>query len=228
MERDLNRQLYAELSSSAIFEDLQMVCQHPVPGYRLLRVDGRIKGDNEAFELALLCDATKEVAYYNRVTVTSICDLSEKPAVLSLVWRSPDVTHKSAIRDLVASTFFGYILPRYDAIISDGNQTSGGLFFWETQITSSLERGLYVYFYKQSSAELMPIKSRDDLYLIKEKIWGGSQGYQHNLALISQEKLQLERKYSMPVEMIKELDLEDASIPMLYTSDQTNNSINGL
>lgn len=216
MKRDLNMQLYNELSSAARIEDLQSSCRNPVtPGYRLVRVDGRSTGENETFELALLCDATKEVAYYNRVIVTSICDLNAKPATQSLVWRNPDIRHKSATRDLASNIFFEYILPRYDAILSDGNQTSGGQFFWETQITSAMQMGHHIYFYKMMSAELEPIKSRDDFDLLKDMIWGDADHYQHNLVLISQDELPLERKYKMPIEIIKELDKEDVANPIV-------------
>ncbi len=216
MKRDLNKQLFDELSSSLQTEDIQQSCKNPVPpGYRLLRIDGRIKSENETFELALLCDTTHEVAYYKRVIVTSICDLNAKPATQSLVWRTPDIAHKAATRDLASNIFFEYILPRYDAILSDGNQTSGGQFFWETQITSSLQRGHHIYFYKMMSAELEPIKSREDLDLLKDMIWGDSDHHQHNLVLISEEELPLERKYTMPVEIIEELDKEDANTPIV-------------
>jgi len=46
-------------------------------------------------------------------------------------------------------------------------------------------------------------------------IWGDSDHHQHNLVLISEEELPLERKYTMPVEIIEELDKEDVNTPIV-------------
>lgn len=214
MKRDLNSKLYNELSLSNSAQAIQGSCSATTPpGYRLIRVDDRRESKIKTFEIALLCDITKQVAYYNYVSVTSISDLNAKPASQCLVWKSPDILHKAATRDLPSAVFFDYILPKYDVIMSDGNQTSGGQFFWETQITTALQNGNQVYFYKMMSAELEPIKDRDDFDLLKDMIWGETEDHQHHLVLISTEKLPLGRKYEMPIELIEELDKEDVSNP---------------
>jgi len=58
MKRDLNKQLFDELSSSLQKEDIQQSCKNPIPpGYRLLRIDGRIK--SEMKRLSSLCSAIR-------------------------------------------------------------------------------------------------------------------------------------------------------------------------
>jgi hypothetical protein len=191
--------------------DLGSLNVHPmVPGYRLLRLDDRVNQPLlPTFEVVMLCDTTKEVVYYNRVLVTSISDLNVKPATQSLVWRSRDYQHDTVLQKIAANVFTNYILNDYNAIVSDGNQTSGGKFFWESQVSAAMYRGNNIYFYKMMTGELEHIKNKEDFNALKDFIWGDADAFEHNLVIISKDDLPLNQSYKMPIEVIDELDRTD-------------------
>ena len=122
----LNAKLYETLAGWKDFEDVGSLNVHPmVPGYRLLRINDRVKSPQlPTFEVVMLCDTTKEVVYYNRVLISAISDLNIKPATQNLVWRSSDYMHSTVLQGIATNVFTNYILNNYNAIISDNNQTS--------------------------------------------------------------------------------------------------------
>lgn len=208
---ELNARLYQDLSSWPTSQDLGRLGIHPVvPGYRLLRLDDRVATSRlPSFEVVMLCDTTKEVVYYNRVLVTKISELNIKPATQSLVWRSRDYQHDAVLQKIAANVFTNYILDKYTAIVSDGNQTSGGKFFWESQVSAAMYRGNNIYFYKMMTAELEHIKDKDDFNMLKNFIWGEADAFEHNLVIISKDALPLDRRYSIPLDVVKEVDKAD-------------------
>jgi hypothetical protein len=208
---ELNAKLYQALAGWENVKDLGALNVHPiVPGYRLLRLDERVKAPVlPTFEVVMLCDTTQQVVYYNRVVVMNISDLNIKPATQSLVWRSREHKHDTVLHKVAANVFTNYILNDYNAIVSDGNQTSGGKFFWEGQVSTAMHRGNNVYFYKMMSAELERIKDDDDFNLLKDFIWGDTAAFEQNLVIISKDELPLDRKYQVPMEIIEELDKTD-------------------
>lgn len=153
------------------------------PGYRLICVTTRL--DKEKFEIALVNDHLKQVVYYNQVIIVHYKDLKCRPATQQRVWRSTDFQHKAVLRDLPAAVFFGYILKRYDVILSDNLQTGEGMHFWKARMSEALYRGLYVYHYEVLKAELHPILSQDALNSLSDTIWGNTGGHEWQLAIIS-------------------------------------------
>ncbi len=58
------------------------------PGYRFIRIDNRLDLNKTHFELALLCDITHEVVYYNKVIITNDVELNCRPVSQVLLWRT--------------------------------------------------------------------------------------------------------------------------------------------
>ncbi|PHM28933.1 phage protein [Xenorhabdus budapestensis] len=77
------------------------------PGYRMVRVDRRLSDwiSQSHFELALVNDASKEVAYYNRVVIQSDVVLNCRPVTQILVWRIRTPQHRAVLRDLAGKVF---------------------------------------------------------------------------------------------------------------------------
>jgi len=222
MKPTLNKMLYKQLSDGPQVTEIDGEAGVNLPpGYRLIRVDGRKPSTRpQDFEIAMVNDVTESVVYYNHVIVTKLCELDIKPATQSLVWRSPDARHRPVLRDLASNVFFNYILDKYNALLSDGNQTSGGQFFWESQVSSALSKGKHVYFYKMMSAELETVPDQDTFDIIKEHIWGDTDSHEHNLMLISNESLPKDAKYVMPVDLIDDLNKTDVAAP--YVRDPSD------
>ena len=153
------------------------------PGYRLVCVTTRLGGDK--FEIALVNDHTAEVAYYNQVIIVHYEDLKCRPATQQRVWRSFNQHHKAVLRDLPSAVFFGYILARYDVILSDNMQTGEGMHFWKARMSEALYRRLYVYHYQLMSDKLLQIRTDAELADLSDQIWGSTQPYEQQLAIIA-------------------------------------------
>ncbi|WP_270690590.1 hypothetical protein [Aeromonas sp. D3] len=153
------------------------------PGYRLVCVTTRLGVDK--FEIALVNDYTAEVAYYNQVIIVHYEDLKCRPATQQRVWRSFNQHHKAALRDLPSAVFFGYILARYDVILSDNMQTGEGMHFWKARMSEALYRRLYVYHYQLMTGELHQIRTDAELASLSDQIWGSSQPHEWQLAIIA-------------------------------------------
>jgi len=164
------------------------------PGYRLLRVDHRVRPSSDEFEIALINDLERSVVYYNRVVISNIVDLNCRPATQNLVWRSANAQHAAVLRDVAQKVFFNYILERYDVILSDNQQTGEGKFFWQRQMSNALALGLHVYYYQMLTADLEPIKNQDELNDLEDQLWAEDDGQEYHLALIS--------KVALPAELL--------------------------
>ncbi|UVL19639.1 hypothetical protein LOY44_01605 [Pseudomonas sp. B21-044] len=162
------------------------------PGYRLIRVDHRKRPTSDEFEIALVNDLERSVVYYNRVVISPIVDLKCRPATQNLVWRSQDAQHLSVLSPVAQKVFFNYILEKYDVIVSDGQQTHQGKFFWQRQMSQAIAFGLHVYYYQMMTAKLEPILSQADLNALKDQLWSEDDGQEYHLALISKVELPAE------------------------------------
>lgn len=155
------------------------------PGYRLIRVDSRLDLNFEHFELAVLCDITHEVVYYNKVTVTNDKELHCRPVSQVLVWRTRKPQHNAALGGLATKIFFHYLIKSYDVVISDRNQTNEGMSFWQGRMYEALMYGLYVYAYDEMNAEIRQISNQDEVGNYQSWLWGNKDHHPHRLAIIS-------------------------------------------
>lgn len=190
-ERERNSALYASLAAAPTPQDLSGLVTHPVPpGYRLLRIDGRLPpSELDRFEIVLLCDADKSVAYYNRVIIQSHIDLRCRPATQSLVWRTAKYQHGQVLRDLASRVFFDYILSRYDVIMSDSQQTIEGHQFWRRKLSEALARQLHVYHFRFMTGQLAGIPDEAALEQACSELWGETEQHEDYLAIISRHEL---------------------------------------
>lgn len=185
-----NKVLYEELTGAQHTHEIAAEAQCLLaPGYSLIRIDHRKRPSSDEFEIALVNTLERSVVYYNRVVIAPIVDLKCRPATQNLVWRSQDAQHLTVLRDVAHKVFFHYILEKYDVILSDGQQTHEGKFFWQRQMSQAIAFGLHVYYYQMMTARLEPIRTQEDLNALKDKLWSESDGQEHHLALISKVEL---------------------------------------
>ncbi len=190
-EQERNSALYAQLNEAPTPQSLAADVAHPLPpGYRLLRIDGRLPpSDLDRFEIVLLCDTDQSVVYYNRVIIQSHIDLRCRPATQSLVWRTPRFNHKGVLRELASHVFFNYILAHYDVIMSDSQQTIDGHTFWQSKLYEALSRNLHVYHFRFMSGKLESIADEAALEDACRELWGETQQHEDYLAIISRHAL---------------------------------------
>lgn len=161
------------------------------PGYRILRVDNRLSCmfTQQHFELALVNDVTKEVAYYNRALIQPDSFLNCRPVTQVLVWRTLKREHRVVLHELAGTIFLNYLLEKYDVIVSDMNQTHDGISFWQARMYDAIAYGLKVYGYDMISCELRQIKTDDDIGHQEQWLWGDPEHYQNKLAIITKIEL---------------------------------------
>ncbi|WP_340614125.1 hypothetical protein [Xenorhabdus thailandensis] len=164
------------------------------PGYRMVRVDGRLGEwiSQSHFELALINDVSKEVVYYNRVVIQPDVVLNCRPVTQILVWRIRTPQHRAVLRDLAGKVFFDYLIERYDVIVSDMNQTTDGMAFWQDRMYDALAYNMHVYSYDMISGELHKILTQNDVSSQEIWLWGDPEHYQNRLAIISKNELPIQ------------------------------------
>ncbi len=181
---DTNRAIYHALVGHAYIQEIADELGLPLPpGYRLICVTTRLGVDK--LEIALVNDYTCEVAYYNQVSIVHYDTLKCRPATQQRAWRSFHQQHKAALRDLPSAVLFGYILARYDLFLSDNMQTGEGMYFWKARMSEALYRKLYVYHYQLMSDKLLQIRTDAELADLSDQIWGSTQPYEQQLAIIA-------------------------------------------
>lgn len=194
-----NAQLYALLSSARCVSDISADTQCLLaPGYRLVRVDHRIRPGSDEFEIALLNDVEHSVVYYNKVLISKINDLNCRHATQNMVWRSANAQHSVVLRDVAQKVIFSYILERYDVILSDNQQAGEGKFFWQRQMSNAISFGLHVYYYQILSAQLQPILTQGELNNLEDQLWSEEDDQQYHFALISRVQLAAELLVDAP------------------------------
>ncbi|MBC8952510.1 hypothetical protein [Xenorhabdus sp. PB62.4] len=184
-ESKRNLDLYDALNplASEIVKDVDELILPP--GYRLVRVDNRLDLGKINFELALLCDITHEVVYYNKVMVTNDVELNCRPVSQVLIWRTKKPQHNAALTGLASKIFFHYLIKSYDVVVSDVNQTTEGMSFWQARMYEALQYRLYVYGYDVMSGEVRQISNEDDVGYYQSWLWGHAEHYMNRLAIIS-------------------------------------------
>ncbi|AWK42911.1 hypothetical protein GPY51_20130 [Photorhabdus laumondii subsp. laumondii] len=161
------------------------------PGYRMVRVDGRFGNriSQSHFELALVNDVSKEVAYYNRVVIQPDVVSNCRPVTQILVWRIRTPQHRAVLRDLAGKVFFDYLLEHYNVIVSDMNQTTDGIAFWQDRMYDALAYNMHVYAYDMITCELRKILTQNDVSRQESWLWGDPEHHQNRLAIISKSEL---------------------------------------
>lgn len=200
-----NAALYTALSGAQHVADISADAQCVLaPGYRLIRVDHRVRPNSDEFEIALINDVESSVVYYNKVVISVIRDLNCRPATQNLVWRSSNAQHSAVLRDVAQKVFFNYVLERYDVILSDNQHTGDGKFFWQRQMSNAIALKMHVYYYKMLTAELQHIPTQEALNDLEDKLWSEEDEQLYHLALIS--------KVQLPVDLLV-ATLETAEAP---------------
>ncbi|MCC8465069.1 MULTISPECIES: hypothetical protein [Photorhabdus] len=164
------------------------------PGYRMVRVDGRFGNriSQSHFELALVNDVSKEVAYYNRVVIQPDVVSNCRPVTQILVWRIRTPQHRAVLRDLAGKVFFDYLLEHYNVIVSDMNQTTDGIAFWQDRMYDALAYNMHVYAYDMITCELRKILTQNDVSRQESWLWGDPEHHQNRLAIISKSELPIQ------------------------------------
>lgn len=215
MNPDLNRKLYDVLSNAKGSVEISIRAHAHLPsGYRLVCVTGRVSLPSKpSLEIGLLHDSSGRVVYYQPVWImTHNADV--RSAAHSVMWRSADYQHESALRHLTLNIQFNYLLAHHDLILSDGNLHAGGPFFWEAQISAALAKGLWVYVRDSHTIELLHIPDMASFDALKNRLWGASGELGSQVALIRREPLQVGMEYSFPLELISHYkSLDPAKLP---------------
>ncbi|MFD0707243.1 hypothetical protein [Photorhabdus akhurstii] len=150
-----NHSLYTALMDGVDITD-QIKGLSLSPGYRMVRIDGRFGNriSQSHFELALVNDVSKEVAYYNRMVIQPDVVLNCCPVTQILVWRILKREHRTALHELAGQVFFGYLLESYNVIVSDMNQTHDGISFGQARMYDALAYNMHVYAYDMTRLDL--------------------------------------------------------------------------
>ncbi|WP_413113403.1 hypothetical protein [Thaumasiovibrio sp. DFM-14] len=155
------------------------------PGYQMVRSDI----DDMAFELALLCESTKEVVYYIKCQVWGDVYLNAKPITQVLLWRTSNVVHRRITSGLAEDIFRGYLLDEYNIVASDSCQTREGRDFWVRQLGYALQFGEFVYRFDRLNCELLQITDHATVRDNSCDLWGDEQEYENILAMISKDEI---------------------------------------
>lgn len=203
------RQIYRALTASThTHTDISQDVVHPLPpGFRLIRVDGRTAGDR-GYELALLDDDSKDVAYYialSAVTISAACP----EAVAGQAYRSTYHLHRAAASGLTRH-IIDYALQQHVVILSDGNQSAGGPFTWESQISAALSTGAHAYLY--TDERIKEIVGQEALQELISQTWLTTP-IRSTIILLSNSELPLNANYRIPPGFIEHLDDLDAQAP---------------
>ena len=190
-----NTAIYDELTSSNPIDLGSNISMSIPAGYRFIRVDNRIS--SELFELALVSDTDKYVAYYNKIDLRDDLYLGRHRVTQVLIWRTSIPKYDNAIRGLPAAVFFEYLLRNYTVIVSDNEQTGNGMRFWQSRIYEALDLNSYIYRYHLLDCHLEPIKNSDDLERMQNVIWGSDVDHVNQLVVLS--------SIPLPVESVNEL-----------------------
>ncbi|AIZ32950.1 hypothetical protein [Pseudomonas parafulva] len=154
-------------------------------GYRLIRVDRQLNSiGGEEFEIALVDDAQSSVAYYIKVTLALIPQPTNRNTAHNRVWRSASHRHSSALRDISQSVLFGYIAQQYDIVLTEGDVSGGGKFYWHRQMSRAIEGGFFVSVYDQIAQAFRPVLTQRALSDIQDKAWSTAD-HEPLIALVS-------------------------------------------
>ncbi|GLO06566.1 MULTISPECIES: hypothetical protein [Pseudomonas] len=171
-----NAAFYAVLTGADAVRDISEKMGYcDEPRYRLIRVDRRLDkaGDNE-FEIALVDDAEKTVAYYDKVTLLHFPKVSSRYVARNQVWRSAAMRHSLVLRDVSLKVLFRYLVQEYDLLLTEDAVKGVGKFYWHRQVSRAIALGLHVYTYEDAAQSLRPIPTQRVLNDIVDLAWSGA------------------------------------------------------
>lgn len=182
----IDSSLYSELCKARRLTDISGDARRVMAsGYRLVRVDNRGTSKAGLFQIALLSDVSSSVPFYALVAVASIPELSPRAVAQILMWRSPDVRHAVATRDVVHDVLFNYIAKRYDIILSGNQEIGQGWALWQRQVSLAIAYGLRVS-YQMTAQQLQPIPTQESLNDLVDQLWAEAHDQNDHLVLISE------------------------------------------
>ncbi|MBA6112387.1 hypothetical protein H4C48_18720 [Pseudomonas asiatica] len=144
------------------------------PRYRLVRVDRRLGPEENQFEIALVDDFELSVAFYDKVTLVCVPRVSSRLLARNVVWRSASSSHSLALRDISQKVLFNYIVQYYDIFLEADTMTDGGNFNWHRQVSTAIEKGLYVFGYDPTTQALQSIPTQRALNDLQDLAWSNS------------------------------------------------------
>ncbi|MFJ4051440.1 hypothetical protein [Pseudomonas hunanensis] len=170
-----NHALYAVLTVADGFSDISESADYSSqPGYRLIRVNHRLGEDRvKEFEIALLDDSEASIAYYAKINLLSIPEISSRLIAQHLVWRSASIRHSAALRDISRTVLFSYLVQDYDVLLAEDSITGDGRFYWSRQVSRAIELDLRVYAYDLTTQTLQAISTQQALNGVQDQAWSG-------------------------------------------------------
>lgn len=138
-----------------------------------------------------LTDKNKEhILYFVRYKMINVNGLKMGRQVL--VWRSSGMKSSIESTGITQYVFFKKLLPRFDVLISDVEQTRYGKKFWEFALLETFNTpGLHAYYLDRRSTP----NSLQELYQVKDvptaQIWGEDEGHRRTHAVISNKPIKL-------------------------------------
>lgn len=98
---------------------------------------------------------------------------SGKPVAQFSIWRDLLTNAGEDTRGLVQSVFFRYLLPRYNAVISDGEQTRDGSSMWKRLISMAMDTNVFnVHTVDTKTLEFNRLSTVRDLVSATKWLWG--------------------------------------------------------
>lgn len=135
-------------------------------------------------QYALIRDSDKYVAYYMKFRFDNVRLLRRQCVRQVVVWR----TNKVDTDGIAKRIFLKHLIPSYQNIITDAEQTPDGRRFWQDRIRNTLnDKAAYVYYIDiQHPREVTEIKSMDeyDDIISGKSTYGEGQKYQNRRFVI--------------------------------------------
>jgi hypothetical protein len=164
----------------------KLLASHPTSlgdfaGVKLYRRKGQIFAIDPHDNNDLVYWVKTDVRKINVIGTTAICQRA--------LWRN---TNNASTNGLPEHIFFDVWLKTYDAIVTDGMQTTGGKNFWFRRVKDAFALGHSVYYARELSPQtVVKLKSFAEFQrlALDGTIWGTTPDYKHRLVVITTKTL---------------------------------------
>lgn len=151
-------------------------------GLKLYRRKGQIFAIDPTQDNELVYWVKTDVRKINMIGTTAICQRA--------LWRN---TNNSRSNGLPEHIFFSIWLKEQNAIVTDGQQTTGGKNFWFRRVKDAFGLGLNVYYVRELAPKT--VKKIHDINEFQklangDTIWGTKPEYQQRLVVITPKTLE--------------------------------------